>query len=182
MPSFQMKIDENDHLTFQLYNASKKPSVRKSRITGWIITTTTFLLMGLLFLQQNNTWAARYFFVLSGITLVFYPFYSRWRYKNHYRKHVRETFKNSFDDDCTLDIREESIITRDNGSEVKVSTDQILEISEIRDYYFIKIRSGASFIIPKLKVDNLARMEQDLKMLVDKKVIPFNVDLDWKWK
>lgn len=42
-----MKVDENEHLTYQLFAASKKSSVKKTRLWGWTFTTGTFLVLGL---------------------------------------------------------------------------------------------------------------------------------------
>ena len=47
------------------------------------------------------------------------------------------------------------IVTRDdNGTELKFNTDQIEVTNEIRDYHFIKIKSGLSLILPKSKLED----------------------------
>ena len=122
--SLMMKLDENDHLTYQLFAASGKSSVKKTRLRGWAITTGTFLVLGLLFLQQKNELLAKYFMVLSALSLILYPVYSRWRYKRHYRKHVRDTFENASDENSTIHIGEDTIITKDDhGTKVQHGSD-----------------------------------------------------------
>ena len=178
-----MKLDENDHLTYQLFAASKKSSVKKTRLWGWAFTTGTFLVLGLLFFQQKNELLARYFLVLSGLSLILYPFYSRWRYKQHYRKHVRDTFKNAADGNSTIEIGEDVIVTRDdNGTELKFNTDQIEVINEIRDYYFIKIKSGLSLILPKSKLEDPEDIKRKIDMLANNRGVSHDVDLNWHWK
>ena len=86
-----MTLDENDFLTFQLYNASKSPRIRRGRIKSWIITTVMFLCFACLFYQSNQALLTSYFLTLSGLSLVFFPYYTRWRYRKHYLNHIRET-------------------------------------------------------------------------------------------
>ena len=63
--------------------------------------------------------------------------------------------RNAADGTSTIKIGEDMIVTRDdNGTELKFNTDQIEVINEIRDYYFIKIKSGLSLILPKSKLED----------------------------
>jgi hypothetical protein len=179
-----MTLNENDYLIHQLYIASKTPRIKKARIRSWILTTVAFLAMTYLFFESGNDALGFYFLILSLLSLALYPFYSRWRYKRHYQRYIADTYKNRFGEECTLEINEDFILTKDRTGESKINCSEIEEISEIKDFYFLRLKTGGSIIISKVKTDaqELSRLEEGLRELVDKKGIKRNVELDWKWR
>jgi len=179
-----MTLDENDYLTFQLYTASKTPRVRNTRIRSWIVTTVVFLSLTYFSFENNNGFLGYYFLIASVLSLVLYRRYSGWRYKRHYRRYIQDTYKNRFGEECAIEFTADAIVTKDKTGEVKINTTEIEEINEIKDFYFVKAKSGVSLIISKLKTDtaDLERIESELKALVDKRGLKHNVELDWKWR
>jgi len=177
-----MTLDENDLLTFHLYTASKTPRVRSGRIRVWILMPVTFLLFAYLFYQSNNESLFIYFLTLAGLSAIFSPSYTRWRYKKHYIKYVRDTYKHRFGQECTLIIEGETIGTRSETEEVKIKKSEIEEINEIKDYYFLKARSGTTILISKLKTDNLDEIATLISSLVETYGVRHNIELDWRWK
>jgi hypothetical protein len=177
-----MTLDENDYLTHQLYTASKTPRIKKARIKGWIFTTGAFLCLTFLFFESNNDFLGYYFLVASGLSLTLYPFYSRWRHRNHYLKYVRDTYKNRFGTESTLEINDNIIVAKDKTGEERINTSEIEEINEIRDFCFVKMTTGASLIISKAKADDIDKIKNQLRSLADNKGIKYNMELDWKWR
>jgi hypothetical protein len=179
-----MTLDENDYLTFQLYTASKTPRIRNTRIRSWIVTTVAFLSLAYAFFVSNNGFLGYYFLIAAVLSLVLYRRYSGWRYKRHYRRHIQDTYKNRFGEECILEITEDAIFTKDKTGETRINTTEIEEINEITDFYFIKTKSGTSLIISKLKTDpaELDRIKSELKALAGNKGVKHNVELDWKWR
>ncbi len=177
-----MTLDENDFLTFQLYQASKTPRVKNSRLRARIITTVLFLSLAYLFFIRDDNSLAYYFLVLSIAAAIFFPFYTRWRYKQHYQKYIHDTFKNSFGQPCQLEFGDDFISVTNNTGVTKINKLEITEINEIQDYYFLKVSSGISLMIAKQKVDDIESIKAELKSLVEKTGIKHNVELDWKWK
>jgi hypothetical protein len=177
-----MTLDENDYLTFQLFTASKTPRIKNGRIRSWILSIILLLSLAFLFYESNNDALAVYFLILSGVAAIFYPMYSRWRYKSHYLKFIRDTFKNRFGESCELIMEGDTIITKDRSGEFKMNKSEIEEINEIKDYYFLKTRTGASLIISKRKSGELERLGHQIKSLVDNYGVKHNVELDWRWR
>lgn len=182
--ALNMTLDENDYLTFQLYTASKNPRVRKTRIRSWIITTVGFLALTYVFFKDNNGFLGYYFLIASVLSLILYPRYSRWRYKRHYKRHIQDAYKNRFGEECIIEFAADTIVTKDKTSEVKINTAEIEEINEIKDFYFVKSKSGVSLIISKVKTDpaDLERIKEEVQALVHKRGVRHNVELDWKWR
>lgn len=180
--SLNMILDENDYLTYQLYTASKSSRVKKTRLRSWILTTLTFLALAYLCYSNENDVLGTYFLVLSGLALVFYPLYSRWRYRIHYLKHIRDTYKNRFGEKSELEFDKDTITTRDRTGEGKINKSEIEEVNEIKDYYFLKTRSGVSLIISKLKTDDIVNIRNEINALIETRGVKHNVELDWKWR
>lgn len=177
-----MTMDENDFLTFQLYTASKTPRIKKARIRSWILTTLTFLCLAYLFFQSENDFLGNYFLILTGLSLVAFPFYSRWRYKRHYLKYVRDTYKNKFGEKWEIEVDNETIGTKDKTGEIKINKTEIEEINEIKDYYFLKARTGVTLIVSKNKSDDINKVKDLIKSLVETFGVKHNIELDWKWR
>jgi len=140
--------------------------------------------MAYLFFENYNDALGYYFLVLSLLSLMLYPAYSRWRYKRHYKKFIEDTYKNRFGVDSELEITDDFIVNKDKTGEAKINTAQIEEINEIKDFYFVKIKTGGSIIISKVKTKayELEVIEKKFKELVEKNGIRWNVELDWKWR
>jgi hypothetical protein len=177
-----MKLDENDYLNYQLYTASKTPRIKKARIKSWVLATVSFLCLSFLFFRSDNHTVGYYFLIVSGLSLVFFPLYSRWRYKRHFLAYTRDAFKNRYDEEVTLDISAEVIRTKDKTSEVIINTSEIEEINEIKEYCFVKIKTGQSLIISKSKTENFEEIKGILQNIANTKGIKYNLDLDWKWR
>jgi hypothetical protein len=52
--TFELKIDENDYLTYQLFVASKSESIKKKRNRNKIIMPILYLALGAFVFYQNN--------------------------------------------------------------------------------------------------------------------------------
>ncbi|MGZ3901513.1 MAG: hypothetical protein ACXVC7_01735 [Bacteroidia bacterium] len=175
-----MTLDENDFLVFQLYTASKSQRIKNARIRSWIITTLSFLCFAYFFFDKNDDALGYFFLAFSGFSLIFYPFYSAWRYKRHYLKFIRDTHKNRFEEKSEIEFNDDAIVTKAKSGEVKINKKEIEEINEIKDFYFIKTRAGYSLIISKSKTTDLNKINHEIKSLTDTG-IKHNIELNWKW-
>lgn len=149
---------------------------------SWGLTTFVFLCCAFLFYNSGNQLLTVYFLVCAGLAAAFYPFYSRWRYKRHYLKHVQNTYKNKFGTVSDVSFTEDAIINKDLNGEFKFNTNEIEVIHEINDYYFIKSKGGLSLIISKHKTKDIDSVKKSIAHLIKEKNIPLNVELNWKWR
>jgi hypothetical protein len=177
-----MTLDEHDFLTFQLYNASKTPRIKKARIRQWIMTSITFFGLAYLFHIGGNEFLRNYFLLFGALSVILYPFYSRWRYKNHYRKFIRDTYKNRFGQESYITFEDEAIVTKDVSGEAKVNVSEIEEVHEIKEYYFLQSRMGGTLIISKNKTDNIQDVTNAIKSMVEARGVKHSVELDWRWR
>jgi hypothetical protein len=95
---------------------------------------------------------------------------------------IKDTYKQGFGEPCELEFTPDAINTKDKTGEVKINKSEIEEINEIKDHYFFKARSGTSLIIPKTKVEDLAKIRNEIALLVETNGAKHNIDLDWRWR
>jgi hypothetical protein len=177
-----MTLHENDYLTFLLYTASKDARVKRSRLMTHVAIVAAFLLFALMFYMKQEELLVICFLAISVVGLVFWPTYLRWRYRRHYLGYVRANYKNKFGVEATLEFTDEAVITKDIAGEVKINYAAIEEVSEIRDFYFIKSRSAMYMIISKAKSKDIEIIKSKLESLISSLGIRHNIELDWKWK
>ncbi len=144
--------------------------------------TVTFLLLAYLFYESDNGYLTIYFLSLAGLSAIFAPWYTRWKYKRHYLKFIRDTYKNRLGKECSLIIDVETIGSKSDVEEVKIRKSEVEEINEIKDYYFLKARSGTTLLISKLKTDDLTEIVNLVRSLVETYGVRHNIELDWKWR
>lgn len=179
-----MTLDANDFLTYHLYTVSKTPRLMRARTRNWILLTVSFLLFSFVFFDSNINSLGYYFAIVSVVTLIFYPFYSRWKYKRYYTMVIADTYKNRIGEESSLEITAEFILTKSATWEMKFNVSQIEEINEIRDFYFLKLKTGMFIIISKSKTpkQELVAMDVTLRELAVKTGINWNTELNWKWR
>jgi hypothetical protein len=73
-------------------------------------------------------------------------------------------------------------VTKDKTGEVKINNSEIEEINEIKDFYFIKTRTGTTLIISKVKTDDIDKIEREIKSMIETRGLKHNIELDWKWR
>jgi len=171
-------LQEEDFITFQLYTASKSERINKKRRKSWLFTTIFFASLSFMFFIADIELLSTYFGVATGLSLIFYPFYSSWRYKKHYTSYVRENYQSRVEREAMLTIDSEFIHHADETGEGKVKITEVCEFAETEHHAFVKLASGVGFIIPKTAIYNLEKLRTHFSDLG----IPLNQELDWKWK
>lgn len=180
----QYKIREEDYLTHQLYMASKSKSIKRKRITFWIIVPFAYALFAYLsyfdFRQPNMA------YVMVGLAFfwfILYPFYSKWNYKRHYSKHINENLKGQFDQLVKLELNDQNISIKDEkGNKSEISFPTLKEIIEIPEHFLIKLTSNSSIILPKKEFSDIKEVQKFLGLIVKRHNIPFCKETQWKWK
>ncbi|HVX25159.1 MAG TPA: YcxB family protein [Parafilimonas sp.] len=81
-----------------------------------------------------------------------------------------------------ITINSQQIHEIDENSETKISTLEIDKIYETAEYFFIKLKSNQSVIIPKLKTANVDLLKTELESIADERHILFIEMKNWKWK
>ena len=175
-------LDKEDFLTFQLFTAAHSPYIKKMRRINWLLIPVLYVIFSIIFYFLTDPIFSLGFLVLAILWLVFYPYFQKRRYEKVYRKHNEEIFKNRFGKQIDLSFTKDQVISKDYSGEGKMKLEEIEEINEISDYYFLKFTTGVSLIIPKQKIDTLDKVKDFLDKLAKKLHIKHDVDLKWEWR
>jgi len=177
------KIDETDFLTYQLYVASKSDRIKKKRLRNKVIVSLIYVVFGLLcYFFEGQISIVIIFFIIGLLWFFIYPLWERRHYVKHYQGFIKENYKDVLGRIATLEFNNEYILTKDNGSESKVSTTELAEINEIPTAIFVRLKSGQSLILPKDKIDNIDDVIIRLKELANYLKIKYSIDDKWEWK
>lgn len=175
-------LSPGDYLNYHLFVASLSETLKEQRKRNRIIWSIVLVCLAFVFYGDNDRLLASYFFFLAILFAFFYPYYSSWRYKEAYKEYIHESYKNRFNKVSNITINSQQIHEIDENSETKISTLEIDKIYETAEYFFIKLKSNQSVIIPKLKTANVDLLKTELESIADERHILFIEMKNWKWK
>src|SRR5690606_27167118 len=112
------QLTDSDYLEFQLYTASHSEFHKKRRRNLRLIIPVLYILFSLYFyfIYQYLT-IVLIFLIIACVWFFVYPLYSRWLYKNHFKKYVKTHYENRIDKPVEIEFNENSILARDFSSE-----------------------------------------------------------------
>ncbi|CAG5081625.1 YcxB family protein [Parvicella tangerina] len=180
--SYQIK--EEDYLTHQLYTASKTKKIRRKRIVFWLIVPVAYASAGYLsYFQFRQHNVGLVMFGLAIFWLLFYPFYSRWNYKRHYRNHIQKHLKGQFDQVVSLELGDNRLIIQDaKGNNSNIKYVSVKEIVELPDHFLIRMQTNSSIIFPKREFKDIKELQKFLGLIVTRHKVSFRKDVKWKWR
>ena len=174
----RLQLENKDYLAYHLYNSSKSSLHKKKRMRGRIVIPILFLILGSLFiLTSKNLNAFLIYVAIAVFWFLLHPLYSRWLYKNHFRKHIKETYKNRVHKTAELTFKDDSVLIEEPTSETKIFTTEFQELIELPDYYFLKLKSDVSIIFPKSTIANRTAF----KRYFQNHQIRCTDELNWRW-
>ena len=178
---YKITLSAEDYLQFQLYTASQSPRIRKKRRQGWIITVLIPGLLAALCLSWGNYFLFYYFLGFVALAAFFYPYYSRHRYHKHYQNYIAEHYQGRIGIVQTLDFSPEQIESKSTIGEGLIHTREIKRITEIADYFFLRLSTDESLIIPKSQLSDLVTIKDYLRDLSQRNSCEYLEELNWKW-
>lgn len=175
-------LDYDDFFQYSLFNAAKSKRIRSQRRKSWIIFGLAMAVLAVLTNHEKGVRALVFSVVFALVLTGLYPFYQAYYYKSHYRKSVADLCKGKVGVVSTLIFNSDSMQMTDETGETIIYFTHLAEINEIRDFIFVKFKTGESLIIPKKKISDLNALNQRLTEISENFHIPRNVELNWKWK
>lgn len=173
-------LEKEDFVRSLLYAASQSKQIFRSRVRSWMLFSAGFLGLGFVLLGVDR-FLAEYFIIIGFICLVFYPFYTRWRYKRLYTKRVERNFKNRFGVNIDLFIDPEHLRTKDPSGETSINTKDILQVDEISKNLLIRTKTGPTLILP-VKMAGYQAVRSAIQEIANQQNIPWLDKPHWRWK
>lgn len=178
-----MKLDYHltlDHfLEHQLYASNQSASVQKKRQNSRIILAAAYVLLGLIMLSISDRTVLGVVFIVLGLGwFLFYPNYSKWRYKRHYERYIKEHYQSRINVPIELEIHPDYLLSKDKTGESRVNKDEIEALIYLPNIYLIKMKSGVSFIIPQDSVIDQEKWKETFQQIG----IEIKDETAWEWK
>ncbi len=145
----EITLSEQDYLTHQLFIASQSESVIKKRRVGRIVIPIIYLLIGVPFFLWNSNGPGIFFIIIGILWFFFYPFYSRYRYKRHYQNYIKQYYQPRIGQAASMHFSHSLIKTKDHTGKAEIKMEQVDQLVEIGQHYFIQLKNHQTFIIPK---------------------------------
>lgn len=175
----EYSLNQEDFLQYQLFTASKSKNIikQKKRTFLWIIL---FLIVsGFNIYNSFKNWLM-YFIPLCFIIFLLFYYLVKYQYKSHYLKFIKENYKERIGLVSSLDFKNEELMITNSIAESRINYNSFSEIIEIKDYYYLKLKTEESFIIPKNMIYNKQEFEQILLLLKETYSVKETIDLNWK--
>ncbi len=178
--TYTYSLDENDFLQYELYMASRNDRIKKQMTRGRVMNFIFFMSVGYFFFSGGNKILGSYFVVIGILMITVFPLYSKWRYKNYYKRQVRQSSSCRFNVPEILSVgADELAVSNDSGSmQIKIS--DITSVDETDRYLFLSVGQGEPIIIPKEKLSNIVDLTSRLNDIIPEST-PYTEDLQWKW-
>lgn len=173
-----LTLTENDHIMFQLYEASTNPVKIKSRKKSFFILLALGLLVVCYGYLKNETFLMYYGLICTFLVFCFGNIYLGWRHKRHYTKHVKNNGYGQPEETVQVEISNDQIRMIDKVSDSSVKISEITLVNEIKDYYFLKLSTGPNIIIPKI----VPSLNDEVNVMIKNHNIPHAIQLNWKWR
>lgn len=178
----EFKQTSDDFLQYMLYSTSHSLQAKKQRRKSWIIVTLMCFLAASVFFATGNKSLAIYFLSFGVVTLLFYPRYQRVQYKKHFLRNINETYANRIGQTATYNFNDAAVITESQEAGSTINYEAFESFNETGAYWFLKLKSGGSLILPK----QVLKDAEGFKLFLTDKAALHQVamlsELDWKWR
>lgn len=173
------QLTDSDYLEFQLYTASRSEFHKRRRRKLRLIIPVFYILFALyLYFVNQYVTIALIFLVIGFLWFFIYPLYSRWLYKNHFKKYVKTHYQNRVGKPIDIEFSQKFILAKDFTSESTIDVAKLNELVETKDHFFIKLATATSLIIPKREVNS----QSEFKNIITGYGVEYVNELDWTWK
>jgi hypothetical protein len=131
-----------------------------------------------MYFKHQNLFVTLIFVLIAIFWFFLHPIYSRWRYKNHFKKHVAENYKNRINKPVEIDFTENSVNAKDFTSESKIYGTELKELIETKNHFFLKLKTDLSLVVPKHSIEN----QSEFKKRITELGAEYIDELNWEWK
>ena len=178
--NYQLTVE--DYLKSQLYMASRSKQIKNRRMLTRIVWPLVFLAIGIYFAVES-VWVGAG--IMAAIALIWFfinPLYSRYFYKNHFRKEIKEKYSENLGKDLSIEVRSSDLLlTAPQGQRV-IKYTSITEINDLGSHYLIMFDIGTVAVLPIGREVGRNVWNDFIRQLVLKSNKSIYDKKDWVWK
>lgn len=140
-----------------------------------------YVMTGLMLFSKNGPIASAVFFLVCLPLYFLYGRFEKKQYERHFSKFIQTHFSDRIGKPASIELQSESFRVIDDEDNTYTYSD-IEDVNETTGMIIIQLKRGPAIILPKDKIDNSASLIQSLKESATQKNIPFQTDMNWKWR
>ena len=141
-----------------------------------------YFLTGLFLYNKQGPLTSGLFFLLCLPTYFLYGYFEKRQYFKHFTKYIRANYKDEVGKQTTIDLDDAGITISIGDSSAKMLWSDIEVFNETGSIIMIQQKDQNSIVIPKQKISNLTELIAELKRIAALHSIPYQEELNWKWK
>lgn len=172
-------LDKNDYLQYFLYDAAhNKDLIRKKRKT-YLYVAMLLLIIGINIYNTAEGW---YSVILFVFVLCLFVFTFKPSNKLHYKNFIDKNYQERINLESDIYFEENMLMIKNRIAESKIYYESLEQINETADYFFLKLKTSESIIIPKVKISNETELKRLLQQLKNQYRLKEHIDLTWTTK
>lgn len=172
-------LTADDYLVNNLYGSSKSDLHNKRRFRSRVIIPLLYFVFALFsYFSNGNEKMALIFGCVAILWFALYPRYSKWRYKNHFKKTIKESYKNRIGQTVSVEFKENNLFSKDLTSETSIDYIEFKDLVNLRDHYLLRLQNDLTIVIPKHAIEDVSF----LPTLFDQLGKPVVDEINWVWK
>ncbi len=172
-------LNKEDFLEHMLYTASKSNIIKKKRLRTKVLLPLLLIAAGGYFwVQQPEGYTGYAYFAAAILWYFLYPIYERGVYKRQYRKHIDAHYTNRIGIENQLRFEDDHLHAQNSTGSSQTHIEEFESLIEIRDHFFLKMKSELYLVIPKRDVTNHKAFIDKIQQCE----IPYLLETNWEWK
>lgn len=172
-------LDKNDYLQYFLYDAAHNKDLIRKKRKYLIYLAVLLIIIGINSYNNTGFW---YFIPVFVLILCLFVFTLRRNYKSHYKKFIEKNYQERINLESDIYFEENMLMIKNRIAESKIYYESLEQINETADYFFLKLKTSESIIIPKVKISNETELKRFLQQLKNQYRLKEHIDLTWTTK
>jgi len=160
-------ISSDNFLEYYLYMVSESRTIKRKRNILQYSFSVIYLLFGIYFFTFEKYQAGIIFTGLCIGWYILYPKLNKKSLQRFYSNYLDKNYRDRMDTKTVMTIDPESILIIDGHSQNELTIPELEKAIETVNCFFLKLKSGTSFIIPKDQIDNLLFREEIEKLGIE---------------
>ena len=130
---------------------------------------------------QKNGFSMPAIFMMAGV--IFLPlyqlFFKKLRFKSYFEKYVDKKLEFALGKQEVLEVEGSFIKSQNSMGESKLSLDALKSLTEVKEYYFLKVKNETFFVLPKEELNDF-ELNNFIEKILERTDIPVIQDPKWK--
>ncbi len=176
---FDFTLNKADYLSYYMYSffVSRQDKPLFSGMRLWF--SILYIIMGIFFYYKGTVPSALLLFCLAILWFMFFPYIEKKRYKVGFGKFLDRNMKDRYGKKIVFSMDNQKLSTETEWGNSEMEINDIVNITEVANYYFMLSSDGEVLIIPKKQLSEKDNLRNEIIKISKSASIDFVKNLDW---